>query len=176
MIQIGKHINLYTEKVMRNVTYNTIISMNSTSYTFTPGSDVRFLAFSTILGSTEFTNMATVYDNYRILKVSFTTVNLSQNVVAPILYVDVSPSETPANPNNTQIIQDDSSKLFNPRATIIEAVTWNLKGVGTSTNIWLDTAIPAALGSINIGNQLLSNVAVIWDCKIDLVLEFANPK
>lgn len=178
-MQVSRNISLYSQKVKKNITFYALTTAGTTAtlFSLTNGADVRFLAFSAVLASTEFTNMATVYDNFRIVSASVTVNNITRYTIpSPFLIVDVSPSETPANPTNSQIIADDSARVFGPYGNN-QVCTWPLLGVGPSSNIWLDTSNPPALGSFNIGNnQSVVVTSAIWEIRFELCCEFANPK
>jgi hypothetical protein len=144
------------------------------------------LAFSTILAATEFSQMANVYKNYRILKAAVTLANAlnfskSNGAHFPILYFDLQPSIAAANPTNSDVVDSDSARLFTPFSTRMEDCTWSMPGPGISTNLWYDTSAPSNLGQFVIGMNTNSNfnngqIDIVFDVKIDLVVQFTNPK
>ena len=176
-LQLSKNIPLYSERTRRNITNNFIVKVNTTSkgYSMDDVSDVRYITFANILGSSEFTNMAAVYNNYRILAVSITALNQTYSQ-APILFMDCDPQEPYGNPVNSRLICDDSCKLFSPKATQIEVVTWTFPGAGTNTNIWNDTSTLPTFGQISFGNVVVSTNGGLFELKVDMVVEFANPR
>ena len=176
-LQLSKFIPLYTEKTRRNITLNTLIKVNTTSkgYSLDDVSDVRYITFANILGSSEYTNMAAVYNNYRLLAVSVTAINQSYSQ-APMLFMDCDPQEPYGNPVNTRLICDDSARIFSPKSTVIEVVTWNFPGAGTNTNIWNDTSTLPTFGQLSFGNVVVTSNGGLFELKIDLVVEFANPR
>ena len=113
-------------------------------YTLSTGSDVRYLTFATLLTTDEFVNMAIPYNEYRIHKAVFTSLPPERSDRIPYLYVNVEPSNVAANPNNVRLCASDTARIFSPRSITPEAVEYDLRGVGTTTNIWIDT------GSTNI--------------------------
>jgi len=185
-VQMSKQINLYSEKTYRNITLPVTVVLGvalSGLYSFTPAVDTRFIAFTAVLASSEFTNLALVYQNYRIINASSFGTMTSYGVVAgsldpPILHMNVEVAETPANPTNSQVILDDTSKIFNPKATVIESVKWVFSGTGITTHIWSDVAISPTVGMFTIGNNITKPAAIdmgIWDFRLQLGIEFANP-
>jgi hypothetical protein len=183
-IQLSKRINLFSESTLRNVSLFTAIEGNVTShnYTFVAGADTRFISFAAICASTEFTNMALNYQNYRIIKcdITLSPTYISSGNVFPMLVVDIQPTIAPANPVNTDVIQSDSSRYFSPLANYVDTVSWSLPGTGLSTNIWLDTGAVSSLGQFVIGSNN-TNIPILsattqFDVKLDLLIQFSNPK
>ena len=176
-LQLSKNIPLYSEKTRRNITSNQIVKVNTTSkgYSMDDVSDIRYITFANILGSTEFTNMAAVYNNYRILAVSVTAFNQTYSQ-APLLFMDCDPQEPYGNPVNSRLICDDSARIFSPKAMLAEVVTWTFPGAGTNTNIWNDTSTLPTFGQISFGNIVSTVNGGLFELKIDIVVEFANPR
>jgi hypothetical protein len=191
-MQISKNIPLFTESTTRNITDHCYVAYYYQTgptiygYSFNSGSDVRNLAFSTILAVTEFSQMATVYKNYRILKAAVTLANClnfskANGTHFPILYFDLQPSIAAANPTNSDVVDSDSARLFTPYSTRMEDCTWSMPGPGISTNLWYDTSAPSNLGQFVIGTNADANlenasIDIVFDVKIDLVVQFTNPK
>ena len=119
--------------------------------------------------------MAAVYNNYRIIACSVTAFNIN-TTAAPLLYIDCDPMETYNNPTNSKLIADDTARIFSPKAVVPQVVTWNFPGTGATTNIWMDTASMPSLGQITIGNNTVTANGGLFDMKVDLVVQFANPK
>jgi len=180
MVQLNKHIDIYKERAWRVITYNAHLSENGSTglYTLSTGSDVRYLTFSTILSTDEFVNMAIPYNEYRIHKAVFTSLSPLTSVRIPYLYVNVEPSNTAANPNNVRVCASDTSRILSPRALCPEAVEYDLRGVGTTTNIWNDTGNTNIGGQFNLGNYINGTLpsGINWEVKFQLIIEFTNPK
>ena len=176
-MQVSRFIPLYTERTHRNITSNYIIKVHTSTkgYSLDDVSDIRYITFANVLGSSEFTNMAAVYNNYRIIGLSITALNQSYSQ-APLLFVDCDPQEPFGNPVNSRIITDDSARIFSPRAMLAEVVTWNFPGAGTNTNIWNDTSVLPTVGQISFGNVVVTTNGGLYELKVDLVVEFANPR
>jgi hypothetical protein len=186
--QIAKRINLYREKARKNITsvQTVYVRIAGNTYSLATGSDVRFLGFTTPLSSTEFTNMAAIYNNYRIVAASVsgnpyaginTNLNQSSN-----LYLTIDPEGALANPTNLTIISSDTARVFCATSNRVEVVTWSFPGPSYQTNFWLDTASASGnLGSFYLGSNLnttnSSGAAImVYDLRFDLTIEFANPK
>lgn len=150
-------------------------------YSFANGSDIRYLAFSTVLASTEFSNMAFSYRQYRIRGIRMTAVPVAYFVYTnptPGLYANVLLATTPANPTNLSVVQSDTSRLYNPSAATMETCEWNLRQASTVTNTWLDIAAAITVGEIVIGCNPsfgFSSSAIAFDLKIDVLVEFTTP-
>ena len=176
-MQLSKNILLYSERTRRNITSNQFLKVNTTSkgYSTDDVSDIRYITFANILGSSEFTNMAAVYNNYRIVGVSVTAFNQG-TTQAPLLFMDCDPQEPYGNPVNSRLICDDSARIFSPKALLPEVVTWTFPGAGTNTNIWNDTSTLPTFGQLSFGNIVVTTNGGLFELKIDLVVEFANPR
>ena len=180
MVQLNKNINLYKERAWRVITYNAHLSENGSTglYTLSTGSDQRYLTFATLLSSDEFVNMAIPYNEFRIHKAVFTSLSPQRSDRIPYLYVNVEPSNTAANPNNVRVCAADTSRIMSPRSLLPEAVEYDLRGVGTTTNIWIDTGSTNIPGQFNIGNYINGTLpsSINWEVKFQLIVEFTNPK
>jgi hypothetical protein len=186
--QISKQINLFRETARKNIsTVQTVyIRLAGNTYSLATGSDVRFLGFTTNLSSTEFTNMAAVYNNFRIIAASVsgnpyaginTNLNQSSN-----LYITIDPLGALANPTNLTIVSSDTARVFCAVSNKVETVTWRFPGPSYQTNFWLETSTASSvLGSFYIGSNInttnSSGAAInVYDLRFDLTVEFANPK
>ncbi len=180
MVQLNKNINLYKERAWRVITYNAHLSENGSTglYTLSTGSDVRYFTFATLLSTDEFVNMAIPYNEYRIHKAVFTSLSPQRSDRIPYLYVNVEPSNVAANPNNVRLCASDTARIFSPRSLAPEAVEYDLRGVGTTTNIWIDTGSTNIAGQFNIGNYINGTLptSINWEVKFQLIIEFTNPK
>ncbi len=184
LLQVSRNINyLFKPCAYKNITYNAtaVVGTTSTLLSLFTGTDTRFLAFQTILGEAEFTNMAAVYDKYRIINASVIVASPTQidtTNTQSILHIDVDSSvSAPSNPVNSVVIADDTVKLCSPNATSFEVCKWDLRGIGPSTDFWLDTGVPPNIGTFYIGNNLTTTQATfVWQLKFQLGVEFANPK
>jgi hypothetical protein len=182
IVQLSRNINLNSASTFRNLTINGAISMNAVTseYTFTASSDVRNLSFSTILtNSGEFTAFKSIYSTYRILAVSCTILtnmtNAFQNTDNPtILYMNVEPNIVPALPTNGEVLEADTSKLFNPYDFNLQTCQWRFPtGSGLGTDIWVDVGTNVGVGQLSIGNIPFANSGgVQFEYKIDLITEF----
>ncbi len=185
-MQISRNIPLYREKTTRNISSFAAIYVGSAAlYSFATGADTRFLAWSAILAGTEFTNMATVFDSYRVISAAATVgvcyAPQVANIGLPVAYLGVNPSQAAANPTNTDVVTADTSRLFSPVSTQMEVVEWTFPGVGVTTHQWYDVNTPSALGVFTLGNSPAVPLGAtttypFFDIKFDLVIEFGNPK
>jgi hypothetical protein len=186
--QISKQINLYRETARKNISsvQTVYIRLAGNTYSLATGSDVRFLGFTTNLSSTEFTNMAAIYNNYRITAASVsgnpyaginTNLNQSSN-----LYITIDPLGAASNPTNLAIVSSDTARVFCAVSNKVEVVTWRFPGPSYQTNFWLETASASGnAGSFYIGSNInttnSSGAAInVYDLRFDLTVEFANPK
>jgi hypothetical protein len=184
---MGKQISLLSEPVTRRITRPTIIYTNTTTqnYSFTSGSDVRFLAFSNILSSTEFGNMSNVFNQYKIISCLLTMIPV---VFTPFsqpcgaAFIEVEPNITPANPTNLTLLESDTAKMFNPSATVTEWCNWTLKGVSAGFNIWENVAnVASQIGQVSLGSNTGANAFAgaslpLYDVRLELVVSFTDPK
>jgi hypothetical protein len=186
--QISKQINLYRETARKNIsTVQTVyIRLAGNTYSLATGSDVRFLGFTTNLSSTEFTNMAAIYNNYRIFAASvsgnpYAGINTNLNQSAN-LYITIDPLGAASNPTNLTIVSSDTARVFCAVSNKVETVTWRFPGPSYQTNFWLETASASGnAGSFYIGSNInttnSSGAAInVFDLRFDLSVEFANPK
>jgi len=126
--------------------------------------------------------MALNYQNYRVIRADVTINNgiMPAGIAAsPALAVDIQPTIAPGNPTNLDVIQSDSSRYFCPTATSAGTCGWSMPGVGLSTNLWLDTSAVSSLGQFVIGsnpNFLVGLSGQNFDTKLDLLVQFSNPK
>jgi hypothetical protein len=183
----GKVIKLNSESISRRITRPTTIYTNPTTnnYTFTSGSDVRFIAFSNILASTEFVNMATVYNQYKLKSLVITMIPIvftSYSQPCAGTFLEVEPNITPANPTNLTVIESDTAKMFNITATVTEYCTWTLTGVSSAFNIWNDVANASSqLGQLSLGANITANgfsggILPAFDVRLELLVMFTDPK
>jgi len=158
--------------------------VGASTYSFTSGSDVRFLSLATMLNTTEFTNMATTWDTYKIMSISVTV--LAQPYYnapvtpSPILYCGFQPEEvTPANPTNLQVIQANTSKRFSAEEIKLQSGHFNLPGTGVATKILLDSNSFPSQGQIVIGNNpaiAFATAIPAFDYVIDIFCKYESPK
>jgi hypothetical protein len=186
--QISKRINLYHETARKNISsvQTVYVRIAGSTYSLATGADVRFLGFTTNLSSTEFTNMAAIYNNYRIIAASvsgnpYAGINTNLNQSAN-LYVTIDPLAVVANPTNLTIISSDTARIFCATSNKVETVTWRFPGPSYQTNFWLESASASGnAGSFFIGSNLITTnssgaAIMVFDLRFDLTVEFANPK
>ncbi len=118
--------------------------------------------------------MASVYENYRIINAS--AILSPATAQGAILVMDVDPNNTPANPNNDTFILDDTAKLYNCQARVFETCEWHFEGFGIVIHSWTSTSNLPTLGAFLIGNRKLATSTGSWDARLQLGVEFANPK
>jgi hypothetical protein len=181
-LQLSKQINLFTksDSAYVNISYPVFIYGYSVSglYSFSGISDSRSIGFTSITGSTEFSNFSNVYKNFRIRSCSIIVAPTSQGSVAPILYCGLDPESTTGNPTNSDFIMRDKVHMFTNVANTCKSCTFKVPGVGTTTNIWLPVSATPA-GQFVIGNNtytgIFSSTSVIFDCQLSFLVEFNNP-
>lgn len=183
---MSRQINLLDHGVTRVINSSGQIYTNSTTknYTFTSGSDIRYVTLSNILSSNEFSNMSFAYKNFRIKSVMITINpcfynNAATYGVLPMLYVDLWPSSNSGNPTNNNVIEADSAMLFTPLANTVKSASWILPGSGSQLNLWQDVANYNTLGQLVIGANpnvaTVPSVGTIFDIRLSLICQFANP-
>lgn len=189
-LQLSQQISLLNSRssAYANISYPFLIYgyNGSDLYSTTNVGDIRFIAFSAVLGSNEFTNFGTVYSNYRVKSLSL-IVNpmVSRTAVAncPLLQVNCDPeANISANPTNSAVILRDTNHLFSAQAVVPKSVTFTFPGVGTSTNIWKSVA-DLPLGGITFGNNIapvgsafFAATTLVFEVCMTLLVEFNNAK
>lgn len=183
-MQLSKNINLLSKSTSAwvNISLPLFVYAYDPSdlYSFSGSSDVRSYAFSTITAATEFTNFATVYNDYRLHSVSFNVTPMSNSSVAlPSLVCGIDPEASSGNPTNATFILSDHTRLISPVANGHRSVNFRFPGVGMSSNIWLPVTT-APSGSFYIGNNtatgLFSSTILAYDAMLSLLIEFNNIK
>jgi hypothetical protein len=160
----------------------------SNHYTFANASDTRYLQFSTVMSALEFSNLASVYQSYRICSASClvcpgwngNSADTALNFL-PMLYVNVQPSKTGINPTNLEVIAADDSHVFSAYATITpQTASFSINQPGSQAYLWLDTASLPTTGNFVIGDSGTSmagtNDFYIFDCIFSLTIELKDPK
>lgn len=193
IMQLSKQLNLYDKQTSAivNITYPGYIYAYSTSgkYTFTNNSDVRYLAFASVQSAVEFTNFATVYNNYKIRSASVIINPLSVNTSLssgkyplPLLLFGADPQDpnTSSNPTNSTFIIRDNNHIFSPSSNVVKSVTFTFPGTGVGTNIWKDTDSLSDRGLFYIGNNdalnFFSDNFPVFEYYINLLIEFRGAK
>jgi len=160
-----------------------IYAYNATDlYSFNTGADTRYFSFAGLF-STEFTNFATVYNNYKILSVSCIITPMyssSSTITYPLLQVGCDPEvATPGNPTNSSFIFRDTNHLFTAKAVAPKSVTFTFPGTGITTNVWKSTADTPS-GCLYIGNQtstgIFSSTGIAFEGLFSALVKFANVK
>jgi len=183
-LQLSKQLSLNTGGVKLNVIAPVTITAYSTSgnYSFSNGSDVRALAFSSILsGSGLFADFAAVYSQFKIISASIIVCPYLSNGVLtdllPMLYMSCDSTGIGSNPSNSDILSSQSAHLFSATAVSPRSVTFRFPGVSTGVNIWLETsASPAGAMYIASTNTVFSTSNKAFDCSASLVVAFRTLK
>jgi hypothetical protein len=157
------------------------------NYTFTAGSDVRYLALSTIEGSTQFTNYASIFSQYKVvsvkvilspLKIVTETTALFQSCGS--LFCSVDPNETSVvNPTNSVLTTSNDAHMFSPNALEPRSCVFNFPGVGTNSNVYTNTDLLTGggiyIGAITSATSTLAGTA-IFDALFEVVVTFREIK
>jgi hypothetical protein len=186
--QFNRNINLFRERITRNITAVVPVYgyITSNQYSFSTGADVRYYSINTLLASTEFTNMANVFRNFKIAGISIminTVSQVSQSIPCALspLFLDFDPNapSSPSNPSNTAVIESDSSTIVPYGITRPSVCNYSFPGPGFSMNIWEQTSLAATfLGAIYIGgiNDGFTSTSAAWfQLVINARCVFANP-
>jgi hypothetical protein len=173
-----------TEHYIRPITYTAYISFYTTSqlYTFSAGSDVRYIAFNAIFGSSEFTSLAAAFQEYKsvalevIINRAIDTAGLAPY---PALVVACQPNSPTSNPTNTTVVYNDNTLLVPILINRTISKRWNFSGgAGFNSDLWTDTNSGASVGSLYIGSNVLgsASLANIFDVQIRLICAFRGTK
>jgi len=180
-LQLSRRTNIFSSNTSAyvNISYPVFVYgyQPSALYSFSGSADIRSISFSTIISGTEFTNLASVYRNYRIKSLSVIVTPMELTTYMPILYCGVNPEGTGGNPTNSNFILSDKAHIFSPVSNGCRSVTFSIPGVGISTNIW-SPVTSTHNGEFIIGNNtvngLFTSTAFAWDCQLSLLCEFNN--
>jgi len=186
-LQLSNQINLFNRRASAfiNVTTTALVYgyFTTAQFSFNSGSDVRFIAFSTITASTEFGNFSAVYADYRIKECSVIVSPLlgssAYTGAVPMLLVGCNPLSNTGNPTNSEFILRDNTHMFSHSAILPKSVKFTFSGVGTSSNIWQPvSATPTGelyIGGVTFGG-LYSTTGAQFEMYINLLIEFNNIK
>jgi hypothetical protein len=173
-----------TEHYIRPITYTSYISFNNSSqlYTFSAGSDVRYIAFNSMVASSEFTSIAGAFQEYRTVALQVIVsraIDTAGLAPYPALVMACQPNSPNSNPTNTTIVYNDNTLIIPILTNVSVSKTWNFpKGAGFNANLWTDTASGASVGSLYIGSNILGSASLsnIFDVQIRLICSFRGTK
>jgi hypothetical protein len=187
--QLSNNVNLFQNKGVI-VPLKSVIPIKCSAglatglYTFSAGSDVRFLAFGQILvnAPSPFSDFLSLYSEMRIksLNLMLTPIRSTTFVgqyTSLFISVDPDSSTSPSNPTNNTVIDSPSSSMFDYNSISPKSVTYKFPGVGLGGNIWVSTSA-SIQGSIYIGNMVCAAIdsSNIWELVCNLIVEFRQLK
>ena len=184
-LQLTKYVSLDDFEVKGNVTYSALIYGYSTShlYSFASNSDARTLSIATCFAnSNEFTKMASMFINYKILSASMILTPLIPNSsnALPSLYLGLEYLESStSNPTNSDFILKDQNKIIGPFGRVPVGYTFGFSNVGL-LNLWTDTQTLPGVGVFIIGNQydtsFFSSNIIVFDIAVNFLCSFRGMK
>jgi hypothetical protein len=146
-MQLSNSLNLYNNATgaVINILYPATIYAYTTSsnFSFASGSDVRYLAFSTVISSTfPFTNYATVYGEYKIISATAIVNPVQTDQLTGksfgMLHLACDPeASSGSNPSNSVLIGSQNTHLFSYKATSPRIVNFRFPGIGNKQHNWL---------------------------------------
>jgi len=182
--EIGRNINLSTNQISRLISTNTFIYAGPAAhYSFATTTDQRYYTFLNLIGSSEFINLQSVYQEFRVDKVSILIsrvyTNVSSDTQLPILYLNVNTGGSGTNPNNSLIIESPTSRLFSPISNRMEITNYNFSGVSNlGAHVWqLTNGISNILGQLSIGDLGVNATpsSAVWELKVAFTVSYRNP-
>jgi len=185
LVKMARQINLHNPAAgcTIQVGYPILVwaESSTSSYSFSNGIDVRYLAFAQILSTTyPFADFSLVYQEYKISAAAaiVTSVDTSQTLYEQLgpLYLTADPEiNSSTAPTNSTLIASQNSKIFSHRETDPRSVQFRFNGVGVGSNIW-SSVNTSAIGGFFIGQDIVvvpSNV-VAWSCILTLTVHFRD--
>jgi len=188
--QLGKNIDIFNKLNGATVNINLPITIftNATSgfYTFTSGSDIRFLSFNSITSTAstaDFGKYAAIFQEYRIKSASVIVSRVTNAIAVsivealPSLYLGCDPEVVSvSNPTNLNLLESDSAKFIPSTILDAKSINFTFPGVGNQTNLWVNTNLTTS-GGYYIGNNPTSTVMpatilIAFDCIFAVVCEF----
>ncbi len=118
-------------------------------YSFNSGSDVRYLSIPAMISGTEFTAIAAVFGEYKIVGMRITVVKTAAPTASrPALQVDIRPDDVVGNPLAAHVYADDS--LIVPCDTARVHRKQYLFKISSQNQIWRSTYYAPGLGAVTL--------------------------
>jgi hypothetical protein len=178
------NLNIMGQCINRKITiYNSIFANSSSgNYTVQAGVDVRYLGIATITaGSSEFTNMATVYREVKVSSIAITILPIanaiSTNALPPVCYY-VDALGASSNPTNAALLQNENLSLVLYQELRPRTNNYKFSGVSSLINQWTSSQgstfsfLPGAIYFGSTGGSFV-NSAQYFQVKIDIMTHWA---
>jgi len=180
-----RNIQPSTQHYVRPITYSSYVHFYQTSgiYTFAAGSDQRYLNFSSILGSAEFTSLGGAFIEYKTVGIQILmsrAIDTAGLAPYPALVVACQPNGiTSANPTNSTVVYNDNTMVVPAISTNLHTKSWYFgNGAGFSANIWTDCSNAGSQGALYIGSNVLASASLsnVFDVQIKMICQFRGTK